>query len=118
MQVMRITRLACRMIMFGKMAKNFNVLESPTVSTDAVYRQTMAKEEVWRSRGCAAVDMESSALLSVCQYYSVPAAIALICSDRHPLPNEKNNWNWGSSGFKEKRESFVKQGVLYVHENF
>lgn len=99
-------------------SKNFNVLESPTVSTDAVYRQTMAKEEVWRSRGCAAVDMESSALLSVCQYYSVPAAIALICSDRHPLPNEKNNWNWGSSGFKEKRESFVKQGVLYVHENF
>lgn len=99
-------------------SKTFNVLEYPTVSTDAVYRQTMAKEEYWRSRDCVAVDMESSALLSVCKYYSVPAAIALICSDRHPMPNEKKNWSWGNINFKEKRKSFVQQGVIYVCENF
>ena len=96
----------------------FDILEFPTVSTDAVYRQTMAKEEAWRNQGCVAVDMESSALLSVCQYYSVPAAAALICSDRHPLPNEKKNWSWGNCNFSEKRKSFVKQGVLYVNNNF
>ncbi len=97
---------------------NFNVLDAPTVSTDAVYRQTMAKEAAWRSRNCVAVDMEASALLAVCQYYSVPASAALICSDRHPLPDEVKNWSWGNSDFKEKRESFVRQGMLYVQRNF
>ncbi len=97
---------------------NFNVLDAPTVSTDAVYRQTMGKEAAWRSRNCVAVDMEASALLAVCQYYSVPASVALICSDRHPLPDEVKNWSWGDVDFKEKRESFVRQGVLYVQRNF
>lgn len=99
-------------------SQNFNVLECPTISTDAVYRQTMAKEAAWRSKGCVVVDMESSALLSVCQYYSIPAAVVLICSDLHPMPNEKKNWNWGNINFKEKRKSFVQQGVLYVYEHF
>lgn len=97
---------------------HFNVLEHPTVSTDAVYRQTMAKEADWRSRNCVAVDMEASALLAVCQYYSVPAAAVLICSDRHPLPNEEKNWSWGNFDFKEKRKSFVQHGVLFVQKNF
>jgi len=97
---------------------HFTVLNASTVSTDAVYRQTMAKEADWRSRGCVAVDMEASALLAVCGYYSVPAAAALICSDRHPLPDEVENWSWGDSDFKEKWESFIQQGVLYVQRNF
>lgn len=98
--------------------KDFHVLTERTVSTDAVYRQTMAKEADWRKKGCVAVDMETSALLAVCQYYSVPACAALICSDRHPLPNEEKNWSWGNCNFKEKRRSFVQKGVLYVQENF
>lgn len=100
------------------LSKDFNVLEQSTVSTDAVYRQTMAKESAWRSKNCVAVDMETSALLSVCQYYSIPACAALICSDRHPLPNEEKTWNWGSIDFKKKRKQFVQQGVLYTYENF
>ncbi len=99
-------------------SSNFTVLDAPTVSTDAVYRQTMAKEADWRSRSCVVVDMEASALLAVCQYYSVPASAALICSDRHPLPDEVKIWNWGDVDFKEKRESFVQQGVLYAQRNF
>lgn len=99
-------------------SKQFNVLDKPTVSTDAVYRQTLAKEADWRNKDCVAVDMETSALLAVCQYYSIPACAALICSDRHPLSNEDKSWSWGNCNFKEMRKSFVRQGILYVQENF
>lgn len=99
-------------------SKQFNVLEKPTVSTDAVYRQTMAKEADWRNKDCVAVDMETSALLAVCQYYSIPACAALICSDRHPLPNEDKNWSWGNCNFIEMRKSFIRHGIMYVQENF
>lgn len=104
--------------LYSHFSKNFCVLEHPTVSMDAVYRQTLAKEEYWRQQGCAAVDMESSALLAVCQYYSIPAAVALICSDQHPLPNEVTHWNWGSDSFREIRRAFVRQGAAFVLQNF
>ena len=45
------------------MAKTLPVKALDTVTTDAVYRQTMNKEAAWRARGCAGVDMEAAALL-------------------------------------------------------
>lgn len=98
-------------------SRRFSVLESPMVSTDAVYRQTMDKEAYWRSKSCVAVDMEASALLAVCQYYSVPAAAALFCSDRHPMPDANDGWRWGIGNFKEMRETFVLEGVSYILKN-
>lgn len=110
--------IALQKALAAHFSNHFHVLEHPTVSTDAVYRQTMAKEADWRSKNCVAVDMEVSALLAVCQYYSIPACAALICSDRHPLPNENKKWSWGNDNFKEERNIFVQQGVLFVNENF
>lgn len=103
---------------FNSYSANFKVLEYPTVSTDAVYRQTMAKEAYWRSKNCVAVDMESSALLAVCQYYSIPACAVLLCSDRHPLPDEPRSWNWGNENFSQKRKKFIQHGVSYTLQNF
>jgi len=100
------------------LANPFTVWKNASVSTDAVYRQTMAKEAAWRSKGCVAVDMETSALLSVCRYYSIPACAAWICSDRHSLPGEDKNWSWGSCNFKEARKNFVQQGILFAREHF
>ena len=37
----------------------------PIVTTDAVYRQTFYKEQLWREKGAGAVDMETTALWSV-----------------------------------------------------
>ena len=81
---------------------------------DAVYRQTMAKEALWRQNGCIAVDMEASALLAVCEYYNIPAAVALICSDCHPLPEKMQSWTWGSVDFKEQQKAFVEQCIRFA----
>jgi len=104
--------------LYNHLSQEFTVFEQPIVTTDAVYRQTEAKEEFWRKKGCIGVDMESSALLAVCYYYSIPGVAALICSDRHPLPNEAKTWNWGNDSFREKRRLFVRQGVDFVLHNY
>lgn len=91
----------------------FNVKTDATVTSDAFYRQTFAKEAFWRSKGCIGVDMESSALLSVSQNYSIPAVSILLASDRHPLNETDKKWEWGNDDFKEKRKSFIKQSVLF-----
>jgi len=46
----------------------------------------------------------------------VPSCAALICSDRHPLPNEVRSWNWGNVDFKEKRKEFIRQCVAFASE--
>lgn len=85
------------------------VLEDPTVTTDAVYRQTFRKEELWRQRGCVGVDMEASALLTVCRYYGVPAAAVLMASDKHPIFPKDRAWDWGNSDFHRLRGEFVSR---------
>ncbi len=47
----------------GKALKHIeNSVSFPIVSTDAVYRQTFYKENLWRDKGAVGVDMETAAL--------------------------------------------------------
>lgn len=92
----------------------FTINTSATVTSDAVYRQTFAKESYWREKSCIGVDMESSALLSVSKYYSIPAVSILLASDKHPLNVEETNWEWGCNDFNKIREEFVTQVVLFA----
>lgn len=92
----------------------FPITTKSTVTTDAVYRQTYAKEACWREKGCVGVDMESSALLSVSKYYSIPAVSILLGSDKHPLSEKNSQWEWGNISFKEVREKFVTHAVFFV----
>lgn len=64
--------------------------------------------------GCVGVDMESSALLSVSRYHSIPAVSILLCSDKHPLSENDTAWDWGNADFREIRENFVKQAVMFA----
>lgn len=91
----------------------FEIKTDATVTSDAVYRQTFAKEEFWRNKGCVGVDMESSALLLVSRYYSIPAVSILLASDKHPLNETEKKWEWGNKGFDEVRENFVKHSVQF-----
>lgn len=91
-----------------------DVCTEPTVSCDAVYRQTMAKEAAWREEGCVAVDMEASALLNAARFYGMPAAALLLCSDMHPLREGEAQWAWGSEDFAQKRQAFVQDCVRFV----
>lgn len=66
----------------------------PLVSTDAVYRQTFRKEQLWRERGAVGVDMETSAVFSVSQYVGLRAAALLMASDLHPSSPDAPKWQW------------------------
>lgn len=79
----------------------------PTVTCDAFYRQTFAKEEAWRREGCVGVDMEASALLNVAAVYDMPAAAVLLCSDKHPLHPGDPGWEWGNMDFARRKREFV-----------
>ena len=66
----------------------------PIVSTDGVYRQTYKKEQLWRWKGAAGVDMETSAMLSVGKYIGVRTAALLTASDKHPMNPGDPKWKW------------------------
>jgi uridine phosphorylase len=85
---------------------NFNVWQFPTVTTDAVYRQTFAREEYWRTLGCVGVDMEASATVSVCDFYNMKSKCIFMVSDKHPKSeNEPASWKWGMT--YEHRTNFI-----------
>jgi len=98
----------------GHFGEPFRTSTDRTVTCDALYRQTFAKEALWRAKGCVGVDMESSALLAVASYYSMPAVSILLASDRHPLEAGESPWAWGHPDFGEARRRFVKHAALFA----
>ena len=66
----------------------------PIVTTDAVYRQTFYKEQLWREKGAVAVDMETSALWSVGKFLGLQVASVLMISDCHPRREGEPAWEW------------------------
>ena len=106
---------------FGQLAEAFQgaglrVRRENTVTTDAVYRQTFYKEARWRSLGYAGVDMEASAAVSVCGYYGMGSAVALMASDKHPLEPGAPAWAWGNENFAEKRDRFLEAGIRLARD--
>lgn len=86
----------------------------PVVTTDAVYRQTFYKEQMWRNMGAVGVDMETSALFSVGKYTGVNVVSILAVSDKHPTDSDNEPWKWKMTeetryAFFEKCINFAKQ---------
>ncbi len=92
----------------------FTVKKYDTVTTDAVYRQTYYKEALWREKGCAGVDMEASAYVSLCNYYGMKCRVALMASDKHPLTPNSPPWDWGSLDFRSQRDNFIEACVQWA----
>ena len=86
----------------------------PIVSTDAVYRQTFRKEQLWREKGAIGVDMETSAVFSVSRYLGISAVAILMASDIHPLYPGAPKWEWLMT--KEMKYDLVDQSVMAVKE--
>lgn len=74
----------------------YNVFHKPTVTTDAVYRQTFFKEDLWRKLGCVGVDMEASAFVNLCKYFNLDYCVVLRVSDKHPLTENSPKWEFGA----------------------
>lgn len=94
--------------------RGFTVRRRDTVTTDAVYRQTFQKEAYWREQGCVGVDMEASALVTVCNYYGKSATVFLMASDKHPMEEGAGDWQWGSLDFGELQRKLVTSCVEFV----
>ena len=86
-----------------------NVSNYSIVSTDAVYRQTFCKEQIWRENGAVAVDMETSAVFSVSQYLGLKAVALLMVSDIHPLKPDEPKWEWHMTG--DMRNHLTEQAI-------
>ena len=95
--------------MLNMAASALGVCTHPIVSSDAVYRPTFAKEQLWREKGAFGVDMETSAVFSVAQYLGVKAAALLMVSDLHPITPDAPKWAWSMT--KELRDHLAEQGI-------
>ena len=90
----------------------FGAKDLPIVSTDAVYRQTFFKENLWRGQGAAGVDMETSALFSVGAFLKMHIVSVLVASDVHPLAQGEESWQWKLSG--NMRKAFFDKCVGFA----
>ena len=73
-------------------------------STDAPFRETKKELEYFLQKGVQCVDMESSAVLSLAQYYKVSAYCVGVVSD-HILPDK----GWRLNFFHKKTFSALKE---------
>ena len=89
-----------------------NAKSHPIVSTDAVYRQTFNKESIWRSKKAVGVDMETSAIFSVCKYLNIKAVSMLMVSDIHPINEYSENWNWKITN--DIRKEFILNSINFA----
>ncbi len=82
----------------------------PIVTTDAVYRQTYGKEQLWREKGAVGVDMETSAVFSVSRYLGLRAVGLLMVSDIHPLNPGDPQWAWHMT--REMRDALTQKSMV------
>ncbi len=87
-----------------------------TVSTDAVFRQTVTKELGWRANEILAIDMEMSALLTVARYHQIPAVSLLVVSDKHDL-KEGSQWHWGGETLQRNRKIAIDLLIGFMRKN-
>lgn len=92
----------------------FHISTHPIVSTDAVYRQTFRKEQVWRENGAVGVDMETSAVFSVAQHLGLKAVALLMVSDIHPIKPDAPKWEWHMT--KEMKYHLAEQGITLAKQ--
>jgi len=74
-----------------------SVHRHPIWTTDAIYRETRQKVDLFREKGAFAVEMECSALFSAAKYRNVNITALLVVSDC--LASETGKWN---PGFRKK----------------
>jgi uridine phosphorylase len=76
--------------------KELNCREGAIWSTDAVYRETRQKVELYQSKDVLAVEMETSALFTVAGFRKIEVAAVLVVSD------ELSTFKW-RPGFKDDK---------------
>lgn len=100
-------------VLFNRALKYFdNAKVNSIVTTDALYRQTFFKEQLWRDKGAVGVDMETSALFSVGDNLKMEVVSILIASDEHPLNENDVQWQWKLT--KHERYDFLNRCIEFA----
>lgn len=86
----------------------------PIVTTDAAYRQTFYKEQLWREKGAVGVDMETSAVFSVSRYLGLEAVGLLMASDLHPQAPGDPKWEWKMT--REMRWDLTERSLVLARQ--
>lgn len=92
--------------------KIYGAKSFPIITTDAVYKQTFYKENLWRNKGAVGVDMETSALFSVGKYLDINVVSVLIASDKHPVEEKDTGWKWTMT--KGMRYDFFEKCIHFA----
>lgn len=100
--------------LFDITASLLNINTYSIVSTDAVYRQTFRKEQLWRENGAVGVDMETSAVFSVSRYLGLRATALLMASDMHPIKPDSPKWEWHMT--LEMKHHLAEQGITLARQ--
>lgn len=80
--------------------------EGTVWTTDAPYRETVAKVSAYQRRGVLAVDMETSALFTLARYRGIRLAVLLVVSD--DLSSLKWVHGFRESAFRQCREKLAR----------
>lgn len=83
-------------------------------TTDAVFRETKAKVRAFQTEGVLAVDMESSALMTVGGFRGIAVACLLVVSDELGSLRWKRGFNSGSFG--SRLQSAAKAAALVLRD--
>ena len=94
-------------------SKSQRVYNPRTVTTDAIYRQTVNKENNWRKKKCVGVDMESSAILSVSNYYKKSSVAILFVSDIHQNTEKDQVWDWNYDNVQKSKDKMINNCVNF-----
>ncbi len=100
--------------LFDMATSLLNINTYPIVSTDAVYRQTFRKEQLWREKGAVGVDMETSAVFSVSHRLGLRATALLMASDIHPARIDAPKWEWHMT--REMKSHLAEQGITLARQ--
>lgn len=92
--------------------ENFQFKSCPIISTDAVYRETYEKEELWREEGAVGSDMETSAVFTVSKFLGMQSLAILIASDCHPRESS-SIWKWMMTD--QMKQDLVKVSLDLTH---
>jgi uridine phosphorylase len=101
-------RMLLDLCRFAAASGHLRVQRGRTVSTDAVHRQTVSRELLWRKQGIMGVDMEMSALLSVARHHGLPAVAMLVVSVKHRLTGDTPRPTGGGEGLDTKRRAALR----------
>ena len=69
---------------------------------------------LWRKKDCVGVDIEASALVSVCNYHNMKSSVLLLASDKHHKSEDEKQWAWGKGDFKIHKEISLSLVLIFL----